>query len=114
VSNNNYKNLKLNARSVFYCECIVHYDDDNKIVHVLDDYKSGNTSITNGIDVIQESILSSLGVSKKITDVRWFLYATDCVVSEFKNGGFNFINKKDSLIDSTLLNLMDKLHKSRP
>jgi hypothetical protein len=111
MGNDVYKSLKLKARSTFHCECIVHYDDDTKIVHVLDDYKSGNTSVTNAIDIIQESILANLKVAEDVGDVRWFLYATDWVISDFKNGNFNFVNEKDVLVNPTLLNLMKKLHR---
>lgn len=66
---------------------------DNDIIHVLDiDDRKGQT-VTNAIDDLQQPIEDRLSVP--LNCVKWLLYGTDGIISEFANGKFKYVDLDD-------------------
>lgn len=67
--------------SISIVRCLIHVDQLNKRIHVLDVNEKNTTSVTNGIDSIQNKILERHNLTGNVSDWLWVLYGTDGVVS---------------------------------
>lgn len=108
---NKYKDFSFPTWANFKCECMISFNAETKIIHVLDDYQQGNTSVTNGVQYGQKAILDELGLKGKVEDYTWYLYGTDGVVSNFKHGQFNFVSPVDPSVDPFTLETMRSKYK---
>jgi hypothetical protein len=62
----------------------VEYDSTYRIVHVLDQDREGCPSVTNSIELLRPQIMRELGLDSEVESYRWWVYATDGMVSAFK------------------------------
>jgi hypothetical protein len=79
-------------------EVLIHIDEERYLIHVYDQYQEGTVTVTNSIDELQPRITKDFALTDKV-DWSWLLYSPgDKVISQFKNGGFNFLEHSNDLV----------------
>lgn len=73
----------------------VRLDEQDQVVHVLD-LDLGGMSLTNAIDCDFQKAVADYFGRADILVWRWWLYGTDGIISEFENGAFRFIDRKQA------------------
>lgn len=94
------------------CVFEAFFDDDNRILHVLDVMgKDGeNRSVTNAIEEIIALLDGHLNLKHMVH--RVFIYGTDKIVCEFYewDGSFRILNKNNDLVFSAFTDKMIEIY----
>lgn len=73
----------------------VYIDYINKRIHILDMDKPNIRTVTNAMSEDYKAMLvDQMQAPKEVMDFTWLCYATDGIVSEYKDYNFKFINDK--------------------
>src|SRR5690606_971682 len=97
--NMNSISLVITLQGNIKCECVCGYDANTGVIHVIDNYKTGNRSVTNAIDEIQQSILDQLGLKGHKDNYTWLLYGTDLRISEYSEERFSFVDESEGIVN---------------
>lgn len=75
-------------------QCLIHVS--NNLIHVLDVNNDGTTSVTNGIEQIQQQILQKHNLSGDVSNYTWILHGTDGIAYRY-DGTFSTAPKEMQL-----------------
>ena len=97
------QSVEIYSTSMADVHCLIYVDVKQGTIHVLDVNNEGTTSVTNGIEQIQEQIIKQHNLSGSVADWKWFLYGTDGVASVYEHGEFHvaptdLLNEKYALM----------------